>query len=64
MRRPAPRVVVRRDPLAVRLVRSVTGVRVVRVALVIVVTGVRPETVDRVLPVEIVTIEIGRREHR
>jgi hypothetical protein len=56
--------VVRRDPLAVRLVRSVTGVRVVRVALVIVVTGVRPETVDRVLPVEIVTIEIGRREHR
>ncbi len=59
MRRPGA------PPVVVRLVPLETVLPVVLVALVeTVVTGVRPATADRVRPVEIETIEIGRRARR
>ena len=62
---PRPAVMRRQGPLGVvRLVPLVAVVRVVRLAVETVVTVGRRGTADRVRPVEIETIEIGRRARR
>ena len=64
MRRQGPLGVVRLVPLVTVLVPLVTVFPVVRVAVETVVTVGRRGTADRVRPVEIETIEIGRRARR